>query len=93
MMMPKGDTLFRDGFNALAEQCSIQMRIPEGSAILMESVEAHDGGASDAIFTIRVHVIVPFTVRRGYDYEGDAEEVVDLLPKGSPQMLDPRRPD
>ena len=72
-MMPEGDTLFVAGFNALAKQCGHDVRIPEGSATMMESVDI-SRGMGDALLTIKVHVIVPHTVRRGYDFDGDAEE-------------------
>ena len=82
-MMPEGDTLFVAGFNALAKQCGHEIRIPETSATMMESVEVSPG-LGDAMLTIKVHVIVPHTVRRGYDFDGDAEVDVPELPAGSP---------
>ena len=81
-MMPEGDTLFVAGFNALAKQCGHDVRIPETSATMMGSVEVRPG-LGDAMLIIRVHVIVPHTVRRGYDVESDAEEVVNELPSGT----------
>jgi hypothetical protein len=81
-MMPEGDTLFVAGFNALAKQCGHDVRIPEGSATMMESVDI-SRGMGDALLTIKVHVIVPHTVRRGYDVESDAEEVVNELPEAT----------
>ena len=81
MTMPHGDTLFAEGFNALAEQCGHDLRIPEGSALLMEYVNVQPG-YGDCALIIRVHVIVPATIRRGYDIESDAEELVNELPAG-----------
>lgn len=73
------EALFVQGFNALAETSGEQVRIPEGSAMVMGTVEGRDNGIEIGL-VIPLRIIVPYRLRRGYDFESDAEDDTPELP-------------